>query len=147
MFSSCKNDAKREIETPEPQFKKETQLIFNDSNEKSIAVFEIEIAKTSYEHQTGLMYRKSMKNDQGMLFLYPDERPRYGFYMKNTYIPLDLIYINSEKKMVDFNENTVPFNETPLPSEAPAQYVLEVNAGTVEKLGLKLGNSVEFKLP
>ncbi len=143
---SCKNEKKQSIETAEPQFTKEAELTFKNSSQENIADFDIEIAKTSYEQETGLMYRKSMESNQGMLFIYPNERPRYGFYMKNTFIPLDLIYINSKNKIVDFNENTEPFNETPLPSEVPAKYVLEVNAGTVEKLGLQLGDLADFRL-
>ena len=145
-FSSCKDGKKQSIETAEPQFTKEAELTFKSSDGEILSVFDVEIAKTPYEQQTGLMYRKSMEKNQGMLFVYPQDRPRYGFYMKNTFIPLDLIYINSAKEIVDFHEHTEPFNETPLPSEAPAKYVLEVNAGTVENLGLKLGDFVEFEL-
>ncbi|HET8809947.1 MAG TPA: DUF192 domain-containing protein [Flavobacteriaceae bacterium] len=145
IFSSCKNDSKQSIETPEITFTKEGELRFVEKEGDTVVVFAIEIAETDYEQQTGLMYRKSMEKDQGMLFIYPNERPRYGFYMKNTYFPLDLIYIDSENKIVDFNENTEPLNETPLPSKAPAKYVLEVNAGTVQNLGLELGDSVTFE--
>src|SRR5690606_16060128 len=98
-----------------------------------------------FEQTTGLMYRKSMKEDRGMLFIYENERPRGGFYMKNTYLALDLIYIDANREIVDFKENTEPFNENPLPSSAPAQYVLEVNAGTVAKLGLEIGDKVVFE--
>lgn len=145
ILSSCKEDAKKSIETLEPTFTKEGELTFKTAEGEKIAVFDIEIAKTSYEKQTGLMYRRSMEKNQGMLFVYPNERPRPGFYMKNTYIPLDLIYIDAEYKIVDFNENTEPLNETPLPSKAPAKYVLEVNAGTVDNLGLELGDMAVFE--
>ncbi|HET8837436.1 MAG TPA: DUF192 domain-containing protein [Flavobacteriaceae bacterium] len=146
IFSGCKDDPESAIQTAEPTFTKEGELTFKNTEGEIISVFEVEIAKSSYEQQTGLMYRKSMEPNQGMLFVYPDERPRYGFYMKNTYIPLDLIYIDDEGKIVDFNENTEPFNETPLPSEVPAKYVLEVNAGIVDSLGLELGYLMELQL-
>lgn len=145
IFSSCKENAKKSIETTAPSFTKEATLTFVAAKGDTLAVFDIEIAKSSYERQTGLMYRKAMEKNQGMLFIYTDERPRYGFYMKNTYIPLDLIYIDAKNRIVDFNVNAEPLNETPLPSEAPAKYVLEVNAGTVKNLGLELGDSVVFE--
>src|SRR5699024_8453783 len=94
IFYSCKEDTNQSIKTAEPQFTKEAELRFVSYEGDTLATFAIEIAKTPYEHQTGLMYRKSMEKDQGMIFVYPNERPRYGFYMKNTYISLDLIYIN-----------------------------------------------------
>lgn len=147
IISSCNESTKQSIETPEPEFTKEGELIFTKPNGDTISVFAIEIAKSSYEKQTGLMYRKSMGKKQGMLFIYTGERPRNGFYMKNTYIPLDLIYINGEKKIVDFNENTEPLSETPLPSSVPAKYVLEVNAGTVENLGLEIGDLTVIEIP
>lgn len=146
LISGCKENAKKSIDTPEPEFTKEATLTFVSAKKDTSAVFSIEIAKTSYEQQTGLMYRKSMKKNQGMLFVYPDEQARYGFYMKNTYIPLDLIYIDSDNKIVDFNEQAEPLNETPLPSNAPAKYVLEVNAGTVQNLDLELGDLVLFDI-
>jgi uncharacterized membrane protein (UPF0127 family) len=149
ILSACKdNSQKKSIETAEPEFTKEAELFFVKSTgtgDTLDLIFDIEIAKTPFEQSTGLMYRKSMKEDRGMLFVYENERPRGGFYMKNTYIALDLIYIGSDDKIVDFNENTEPFNEAPVPSSAPAQYVLEVNAGVVDKLGLEVGDGMVYK--
>lgn len=144
---ACKNGTpKKSIETAEPQFTKEAELFFVKSEGDTLDMrFDIELAKTEFEQTTGLMYRKSMKEDRGMLFIYENERPRGGFYMKNTYLALDLIYIDANREIVDFKENTEPFNENPLPSSAPAQYVLEVNAGTVAKLGLEIGDKVVFE--
>ena len=146
MLSGCKDEPKKSIETPEITFTKEGELTFIKAQGDTLATFDIEVAETSYEQQTGLMYRKSMEKNQGMLFVYPQESPRNGFYMKNTHIALDLMYINAENKIVDFNENTEPLNETPLSSQTPAKYVLEVSAGTVQNLGLKLGDFVAFEV-
>lgn len=146
MLSGCKDESKKSIETPEITFTKEGELTFIKAQGDTLVRFDIEVAKTSYEQQTGLMYRKSIEKNQGMLFVYPQERPRNGFYMKNTHIALDLMYINAENKLVDFNENTEPFNETPFPSKVPAKYVLEVSAGTVQNLGLELGDFVAFEV-
>lgn len=147
ILSGCKDASeKTSIETAEPQFTKEAELYFvKNTGDTLDLVFDIEIAETDFEQTTGLMYRKSMEKNRGMLFIYPDERPRGGFYMKNTYIALDLIYLDSNDKIVDINENTKPFSETPVPSVIPAKYVLEVNAGTVENLGLEVGDSMVFE--
>ena len=104
---------------------------------------EIEIADTDFEIQTGLMYRESMQNNQGMLFVFVDEENRF-FYMKNTKIPLDLIYINSKKNIVGFQKNAKPFDETSLPSNAPAKYVLEINAGLIDQLKIAIGDRITF---
>jgi uncharacterized membrane protein (UPF0127 family) len=82
------------------------------------------------------MYRTELKDNQGMLFIFPDEDYR-SFYMKNTKIPLDIIYIGKHKKIVSIQKNAQPFNESSLPSEAPAKYVLEVYAGLSEKMEIR----------
>lgn len=143
-LSACKDKKAKSIATETPTFSKEASLTFINQAQDTLATFAIELAKSSYEKQTGLMYRKSMEDNQGMLFVYPDEQARPGFYMKNTYIPLDLIYINAKNTMVDFNLNAQAFDETPLPSTTPAKYVLEVNAGTVHRLGLTLGDKIHL---
>lgn len=142
-FTSCKKEASK-IKQTEVSFKKEGELsIFNTKNDSLKVKLDIEIADTDYDVQTGLMYRNTMKANRGMLFIFEEERERY-FYMKNTRIPLDIIYINANKTIVSFQENAVPFDETSLPSEKPAKYVLEVNAGLVNELGLKIGDSINF---
>lgn len=148
-FANCKNDTSSKrtaIETPEISFSKEGELIFYDTIGNVLNKVDIEVAKSSYEQQTGLMYRKKMKENQGMLFVYNNERVRPNFYMKNTYIPLDLIYIDANKKIVDFNENAKPHDRSLLPSSVKSQYVLEVNGGMVKKWDLHIGDSISFSL-
>ena len=106
-------------------------------------MFDSEISESDFDVQTGLMYRDSMKKNEGMLFIFDDEKERY-FYMKNTKIPLDLIYVNSKKKIVSFQKNAQPFDESSLPSNAKAKYVLEINAGLIENLPLTIGDSITF---
>jgi len=143
-FLSCKNDAKREIKTESISFTKEGELAIIATETDTIkANFDIEIAENEYETQTGLMYRKSMKKNRGMLFIQPTESLQY-FYMKNTEIPLDIIYINTGMKIVSFQKNAQPFNENSLPSNVPAKYVLEINAGLSDQLGLQVGDSISF---
>ena len=127
FFISCK-EKKKVIKQTEVTFTKEGELtVFNASDSTKVSL-NIEIADTDFDIQTGLMYRNSMENNQGMLFVFDDETERF-FYMKNTKIPLDLIYINANSKIVSFQKNAKPFDESSLPSNASAKYVLEVNAG------------------
>ncbi|MBT8394320.1 MAG: DUF192 domain-containing protein [Bacteroidia bacterium] len=142
-ISSCKKTNK-EVKPIEVTFKKEGELnIFKSQSDSLIVELDIEIADTDYDIQTGLMYRNSMQSDRGMLFVFPTMRQRY-FYMRNTKIPLDLIFIDDNKYIVSFQENAKPFDEESLPSQVPAQYVLEVNAGLAEKWLLDIGDRIEF---
>lgn len=141
-FIYCKED-KKIIKQTEVKFKKEGELTIFKSNSTQV-VLDIEIADTDYDIQTGLMYRNTMANNQGMLFIFDDEKPR-SFYMKNTRIPLDLIYIAKNKKIVSFQKNAKPFDESSLPSNAPAKYVLEINAGLVDDWKVNVGDSICFK--
>jgi len=142
-FISCK-DEKKEIKQVEVSFKKEgTLTLYKAKSDSIIAKVDIEIADSEYEIQTGLMYRSSMKKNQGMLFVFPDELPR-SFYMKNTQFPLDIIFINGNHKIVSFQENAKPFNEASLPSGYPAKYVLELNSGMVNEWAIKVGDSISY---
>jgi len=84
-----------------------------------------------------------MKSNQGMLFVFDDQVERF-FYMKNTKIPLDLIFIDENKKIVSFQKNAQPFDENSLPSKFPAKYVLEVNANLVDTWELNIGDLISF---
>ncbi len=144
---SCKTDSKNTKNlVKEVTFTKEGELTLFDTKDtipSTIATLDIEIADDDYQIQTGLMYRKSMQNNQGMLFIFSEEAPR-SFYMKNTEFALDIIFIDSKNKVVSIQKNAQPFNESSLPSEAPAQYVLEVNAGLSNTWNLKAGDSISF---
>tara|TARA_R110002012_G_scaffold51138_1_gene132171 strand:+ start:54804 stop:55304 length:501 start_codon:yes stop_codon:yes gene_type:complete len=143
VLCSCKEEPKKPKQA-EIVFKNEGTLkLLKTANDSVVANLEIEIADNEFETQTGLMYRESMKANRGMLFIFPNEQPR-SFYMKNTRFALDLIYINANKKVVSFQENAQPFNESSLPSNAPAKYVLEVNAGLVKEWQLEVGDSMSF---
>ncbi|WP_054851650.1 DUF192 domain-containing protein [Olleya sp. ITB9] len=142
VFNACKED--KTVEPTKVDFKKEGELtIFKGTTDTIVKVFNIEIAKSDYEIQTGLMYRDSMKDDQGMLFVFPEVRER-SFYMKNTRIALDLIFFDHNKRIVSFQENAKPMDETSLPSNTPAQFVLELNAGMAQKLLLDVGDKMDY---
>ena len=141
---SCKEDKRANIEPTEIAFNKEGELqIYKSKTDSIIKVLDIEIADNEYDRETGLMYRSSMENQQGMLFIFPDEMPR-GFYMKNTQIPLDLLYIGEDNTIVSFAKNAKPMDDTTLLSYKPAMYVLEVNAGLADQWQLKEGDSISF---
>ena len=145
-FHNCKNNTSSEEKslTKEITFTKEGELqIVKASNDSIIASLDIEIADDAYQTETGLMYRNSLGKDQGMLFVFKDMQRR-SFYMKNTKIPLDIIYFNSEKEIVSIQKNAKPMDETSLPSEAASQYVLEVNAGLAEAWKLAKGDRIRF---
>ncbi|MEO9510613.1 MAG: DUF192 domain-containing protein [Flavobacteriaceae bacterium] len=144
LLSSCKTDSKKEIKTETIGFTKEGNLTISKSENDSIAAqFDIEIAASEYETQTGLMYRESIKPNEGMLFIFQDVA-MHSFYMKNTQIPLDIIYIDENLKIVSFQRDAQPFNETGLSSKVPVKYVFEINAGLSEKLGFEIGDIVSF---
>lgn len=144
-LSACKEN-KKVIKQTEVSFTKEGELTIFKSADSTKIKLDIEIADTDFDVQTGLMYRNSMENNQGMLFVFDDEIERF-FYMKNTKIPLDLIYINASKSIVSFQKNAQPFDESSLPSNAPAKYVLEINAGLVDTWGVSVGDSITFSNP
>jgi len=107
--------------------------------------FSVEVMRTEPQRQRGLMFRRSMPQDQGMLFTFETERP-VAMWMKNTYLPLDMIFIARTGRVVGLVENTEPLSERIIPSGAPAFGVLEVNAGVAAKLGLKIGDLVRHPL-
>ena len=98
-----------------------------------------------YEPQMaqGLMYRRTLAPDAGMLFDYGAPQP-VAFWMKNTLIPLDMIFIGADGAVVDVHERAVPLSLDPIESKVPARAVLEVNGGTVARLGLKVGDVVHY---
>lgn len=146
FFSHCKENKTTSSNTSKVSipFKKEGTLeILKSQNDSIIAQLDIEIADNEYETQTGLMYRTELKENHGMLFIFPDVSYR-SFYMKNTKIPLDIIYIDENMNVVSIQKNAQPFDKTSLPSEAPAKYVLEVNAGLSDLWQLQKGDKITF---
>ncbi len=146
LVTGCKDKAApvKEIKTEAVTFKKEAEAYLIKSTGDTIKHLQIEIADDDYQRETGLMYRESMEDDQGMLFIFDREEPR-GFYMKNTNLPLDLIFLNSENKVVSIYKNAKPQSLETIPSQVPAQYVLEVNAGLSDQWNFAVGDSLILK--
>ncbi len=126
-------------------------LVFSDRRAKEVCFgdncFLVELAQTSEELSQGLMHKESLAQDRGMLFIFPASGV-YNFWMKNTKIPLDMIWINDKREVVFIKNNAQPCMENVCPSMGPgveAIYVLEINAGLAEKIGIKTQSRVTFK--
>ena len=122
--------------------KKQTQLCFENN------CFDVELALTSKEKKQGLMFRDYLGKNKGMLFVFVTEE-EYGFWMKNTLIPLDIIWLNEDKKVVFISKNNQPCKNDECSTINPdkkAKYVLELNGGTTNKIGLEVGDRANFNI-
>ncbi|MFH1462538.1 MAG: DUF192 domain-containing protein [bacterium] len=131
-----------------------TAILQNSNKEKRNKVcfknhcFSVELAVTPQERSKGLMFRESLGEKEGMLFVY-EKKGEYSFWMKNTLIPLDIIWMNEEKEVVFISENNEPCKEDPCSSiKTPerAKYVLEIKGGFSKEIGLTVGDKLEISL-
>lgn len=137
---------KKPTPNPGPAFKKEGSLTFFDQNSRdTLSVVDIEVAQTETEITQGLMWRRSMEERQAMLFIFPDEAMR-SFWMKNTYIALDMVFVNQYQQIVTIRKDTPPLTLDSQPSMAPAKYVIELVSGFCDRAGVKEGDFVDFKV-
>lgn len=104
----------------------------------SVLRFQVEVADDEAERARGLMFREAMPRFDGMLFVYDRPEP-VAFWMKNTLIPLDMLFFDAEGRLVSVHENTVPGDLTPIPGGEAIQYVLEINGGAARRLGIAPG--------
>jgi len=104
----------------------------------------LEIANTSASRERGLMYRTSLPEDGGMLFVFP-EQSEQSFWMKNTLIPLDMLFIDRDGHIVGIHPDAVPLSEAPISVGKPSTYVLEVNGGWAARHGVRPGDTVELR--
>ena len=132
MGSSCKQEAKGPLNQNLP-----TTTMRLGSEQ-----FTLEVADEDKEREVGLMNRRSMPADHGMIFVFPQES-RLSFYMKNTLIPLDILYLDADGDVVDIRQMQ-PLDLSSVPSRAPAKYAIELNLGTAARLGLKPGDHLEI---
>jgi uncharacterized membrane protein (UPF0127 family) len=103
--------------------------------------FKVELATTPAARQQGLMYRREMAADAGMLFDFKRSQP-VAFWMRNTYIPLDMTFIRADGTIANIAARTIPGSETPVPSDGVVRGVLEINGGLSERLGIGAGDRV-----
>jgi uncharacterized membrane protein (UPF0127 family) len=137
---ACKSGGQRAGTTSAPA---SIASVAIDTGTRKVA-FRVEVAVTPEEHARGLMYRSELAADAGMIFVF--EQPSVQrFWMKNTLIPLDMIFIGKDRKIVGIVEDAVPETETERMVGAPSQYVLEIGGGLSARLGIKRGEPVEFQ--
>jgi uncharacterized membrane protein (UPF0127 family) len=127
-----------------PPFTKEGELTFISKDDRYVVAIDVEIADNEDERMLGLMYRQELGPLQGMLFLFPYEEVQ-SFWMKNTLLSLDIMFINSRREIVTIHQHTAPRTEQSYSSFRPAQYVVEVNAGFAERHGIMPGDKVQWR--
>jgi len=103
----------------------------------------VEIADTAAKRSMGLMFRRSLAPDKGMIFLYPQEQP-VSMWMKNTYLSLDMIFVRADGTIHRIEKRTEPFSETSISSQGDVLAVVEMIAGSADRLGLKAGHKVDY---
>jgi len=124
-------------------FTKEGELTFTDSLGILKAKIDLEIADNDYERALGLMNRREMKENQGMLFIFP-ALERQSFWMRNTLISLDMIFVDDHKKIVTIHKNTKILSEQSYPASQPSIYVVEVLAGFTDRHNIKIGDKIDW---
>lgn len=108
--------------------------------------FYVEVADDSEKRQLGLMHRESMDDDKGMIFIYPEEQ-KVAFWMKNTLIPLDMIFMDDDFEVIDYFTDVPPCEADPCSHYVPTKnpkYIVELNAGKISEIGLKRGDLVDY---
>jgi len=111
--------------------------------ERGEVTIKVEVAATPEKRALGLMYRRDLAADAGMLFVFDESAP-LSFWMKNTPLALDMIFIGEDLRIVGIVKNAEPFTTTPRRVDTPSRYVLEVNAGLSERHGIRPGDRVSF---
>jgi len=124
-------------------FTKEGELTFTDSLGTLKAKIDLEIADNDYERALGLMNRKDMNENQGMLFIFP-RQDYQSFWMRNTLISLDMIFVNDQKRIVTIHKNTKILSETSYPSSQPSMYVVEVLAGFTDRHNIQVSDKIDW---
>jgi uncharacterized membrane protein (UPF0127 family) len=109
-------------------------------------IFQSEICDDDEERSRGMMHRKSIGEREGMIFLFPRET-QLSFWMRNTLIPLDIIFIRADHTILGVVENAVPQTDTPRFIRGNSQFVLEIAGGAAAKLGIQAGQTVDFYAP
>ena len=124
-------------------FVKQGVLQFLSPKQDFRSAIDIEIAQDDSKRQLGLMYRDKLAENQGMLFVFEGDDTR-SFWMKNTVLPLDMIFVNSHSQIVTIHKNTTPYSEQSYTSTKPAQYVVEVNAGYADRHKISVGDHIAW---
>jgi len=125
-----------------PEFQRQNITIVTELGVKHR--FDVEVARTADEKAFGLMFKRNMPNNRGMIFVW-DRPATRQFWMRNTYMSLDILFFDADGMLLHIAPNAEPLSDTQIPSLAPAQYVVEVNAGIADKLGITIGSQLELQ--
>jgi len=142
---SCRNGRSDGVPAPAPAVAvaaSSPTVVLHGRDGRAINV-RVELARTEAERTRGLMYRNHLEPDAGMLFLFP-QQTTLVFWMKNTLIPLDMLFLDRERRVVGIVENATPETETPRRVNGDSQFVLEVGGGLTRQWGITAGSTVEF---
>jgi len=126
------------------EFTKHGELTFNSPDSEFKAKIDIEIAEDDEARGQGMMYRSKMLESQGMFFIFTREEPQ-SFWMRNTPLSLDIIFVNKNNEIVKIHKNTTPFSESSYATLQPAIYVVEVLAGYTDTYGIKEGDKIVWR--
>lgn len=142
-LAACQPSASNAVEVSQsPAGLKQVPLTITSSDGRTHR-FTVEVAKTPEEQAMGLMFRNELAADRGMVF--PFDPPRdASFWMRNTLIPLDMIFVRADGSIANIAANTVPYSEEPVPSDGPVMAVLEIAGGRSAELGIKPGDKVKW---
>lgn len=119
-------------------------VVFEGKDNKTITA-QVEIADTEATREYGLMNRTSMPLDHGMLFIF-DYQTDVSFWMKDTLIPLDMVFLNNNGRIVDIYKNATPLSEATYTAKSPSKYVIELNGGYCDKYGIQIGDNVSIHI-
>ena len=142
LATSCTTDDTRSEAEP-PSFQTEGHLAFVNPDGDTLRSIDVEIADTDPEREQGLMRRRSLGYDRGMLFVF-ESVDKSGMWMKNTPLPLDIVFVSPDSQVINIARRTTPFSEKTISPAAPKKYVIEVRAGFADRFGLSTNTRVRW---
>lgn len=142
--AGCERPAKQQSSIPSDMFTKHGTLTFVRTDGTEAATIDIEIADTPQKRETGLMGRPTLGERQGMLFIFEEDQD-LAFWMMNTMISLDMVFVDGRNEIVTIHGHTKPFSTDSYPATKPGRYVVEVNAGFCEANGIHEGDKIRFE--
>lgn len=141
---SCTSEKENKVEKRTGRTLSFTESVtFIDPSDNEVSTVRVAVADDQEKRNQGLMDVNDLPSDAGMLFIFPEEEP-LSFYMANTPLPLDIMFVNSDSVIVRIHHNTAPFNSKQLLSDAPAKYVVETNGGYAVSNDIREGYKIRF---
>lgn len=145
LFISCNDSETTErTESKERTLEYVSEVTFIDVNGNDVSTIEVAVADDENSRSEGLMDVTNLPEDAGMLFIFDENRER-NFWMANTPLSLDILFVNEDLEIVRIHQNTTPYSQDSIPSEIPAKYVVEVNAGYTLSHDITEGTSIRIK--